>query len=164
MAKVVSFGYVDTPLENPESLSIKLGTNYGADFRTRVDDPNEVVMTNLTAAQGRPEKFRWAFTEIPDVYKNTDIEPALRNQTKGGVQILCELTDVWTVTDSEDATYNVALPLKAHLVLRVPNTDFLSVDQIQYLVNRLVSGLYDQGSISTERLSALLRGSLKPST
>lgn len=163
MAKVVSYGYKDTPISDPENITIKLATNFGADFRTRVDDPDEAVLTNLTAPQGRPEKYRWAYSEIPDVYRNTDIEPALRNQTKGGVQVLCELTDTWSVTDTEDATFNVALPVKAHIVLRIPNTDYLQVEQVQYLINRLIAGLYDQGSASTERLAALLRGSLKPS-
>lgn len=164
MAKTVSYGYKDTPIEGVTALSFpRAVVNFSADFRSRVDEPGEEIYTNITAPQGRPEKFRWAYTDIADVYKGTDIEPALRTQTRRGVQVLVQLTDTWTVTDTEDPTFNVALPLSAHLVLKVPNTDYLTADQIEDLVGRLISGLFDSGSESTDRLTALLRGSLKPS-
>lgn len=164
MAKQLNYGYTDTPISGVTQLSLpRAVVNFKADYRVREDEPDNAILTNLTVPQGKPEKFRWSYQEIADVYRNTDIEPALRTQTKRGVQILCQLTETWNVTDTEDPTYNVALPVSAHVVLKIPNSDSISAENVQYLLGRLISGLYDQGSEQTDRLAALFRGSLMPS-
>lgn len=164
MSKVLTYGYTDTPVSGVSNLSLpRPVVNFGVDYRVREDEPDQAIVTNLTAPQGKPEKFRWAYSEVQDVYRGTDIEPALRTQTKKGVQILCQLTETWNVTDSADATYNVALPVSAHIVLKIPNSDVITVDNVQYLIGRLISGLYETGSDNTSRLQSMLRGSLLPS-
>lgn len=164
MSKSISYGYVDTPVPGVSELKLNRAiVNFESDYRVREDEPDNVVITNLTAPQGKPESFRFAYSEIADVYKGTDIEPALRTQTKRGVQCLVRLDETWDVKDSADPTYEVALPVSAHLVLKIPNSDMITSEQVQYLVGRLVSGLYSTGSTELDRLTALLRGSLKPS-
>lgn len=164
MSKSIQYGYVDTPVPGVDELSLKRAVvNFGSDYRVREDEPDHCIVTNLTAPQGKPESFKFAYTEVADVYKGTDIEPALRTQTKRGVQCLVRLDETWRVTDSEDPTFEVNLPVSAHLVLKIPNYDIITSEQVQYLVGRLISGLYDSGSTNLDRLTALLRGSLKPS-
>lgn len=163
MAKQLSYGYTDTPVSGVTTLTLPRSVvNFGADYRVREDEPDNAVLTNLTAPQGQPERFRWGYSEVADVYKGTDIEPALRTQMKRGVQVLCQLTETWNVTDTEDATYNVALPVSAHIVLKIPNSTVITAANVEYLVGRLVSGLFETGSTTDERLVALLRGSLIP--
>lgn len=164
MAKNLSYGYTDTPIPGVDTLSLpRPVVNYSADYRVREDEPDSVILTNLTASQGKPERYKWAYSEVADVYKGTDIEPALRTQTKRGVQLLCQVQETWNVTDTEDATYNVALPVSAHIVLKIPNSDVITPENVQALIGRVISGLYAEGSESTDRLAALLRGSLNPS-
>lgn len=164
MSKSISYGYVDTPVPGVTELKLpRAVVNFGTDYRVREDEPDHVVITNLTAPQGKPESYKFAYTDVADVYKGTDIEPALRTQTKRGVQCLVRLDETWRVTDESDPTYEVALPVSAHLVLKIPNSDMITSEQVQYLVGRLISGLYDTGSTELDRLTALLRGSLKPS-
>lgn len=163
MSKSISYGFVDTPVPGVTELKFpRAVVNFGADYRIREDEPNNVIVTNLTAPQGKPETFRWAYSEIADVYKGTDIEPALRTQTKRGVQVLVKNDETWRISDSEDPTYEVALPVSAHLVLKIPNSDMITSEQVEYLVGRLISGLFSTGSESLDRLTALLRGSLRP--
>lgn len=162
--KVVTTGYTDTPIEGVTTLSLTRGlVNFGADFKERSDEPNEVIITNLTSPLGQPETFRWSFSEISDVYKNTTIDPTLRYPTKKGVNVLCQLNDTWKITDSNDPTFEALIPVSAHLVLKVPSCEAVTAEQVIGLVGRLVSGLFDTGSSESTRLKALLRGSLEPS-
>lgn len=164
MSKSISYGYVDTPIPGVGELSLpRAVVNFSSDYRTREDEPDNVILTNLTAPQGKPESFRFAYSEVADVYKGTNIEPALRTQTKRGVQVLVRVDETWQVKDSADPTYEVALPVSAHLVLKIPNSDMITSEQVEYLVGRLVSGLFNSGETGTDRLTSLLRGSLKPS-
>lgn len=162
--KVVSTGYTDTPISGVTSLSLTRGlVNFGADFKGRIDDPNEVIITNLTSPLGQPETFRWSFSEISDVYKNTSIDPAMKYPIRKGVNLLCQVNDTWKITDTNDATFEALVPVSAHLVLKVPSCEAITAEQVIALVGRLVSGLFDTGSSESTRLKALLRGSLEPS-
>lgn len=164
MAYQLSYGYTDTAISGVTTLSLPRGlVNFAADYAVRTNEPDNVIATNLTATQGLPEKFRWSYSEVADVYRGTSVEPALRTQMKKGTQVLCQLTENWIVTDSEDKTYMSVLPVSAHIVLKVPNSTVISAENIQALIGRLISGLYDTGSTNTSRLTAMLRGSLVPS-
>lgn len=164
MAKSVSVNYTDTPISGVSSLTLDRGlVNFGADFKVKSDEPDEVVVTNLTSPVSFPEKFRFGASEVADVYKGAGIEPSLYAPSRRGVSILGQVTEVWTVTDSVDASYQVALPVSAHLVIKVPQSDQITPAMVQALVGRLVSGLYETGSETTTRIQAMLRGALKPS-
>lgn len=163
MAKSVNVGYTDTPISGVSSLTLSRGlVNYGADFKVKSDEPNEAIITNLTCPISYPEKFRWSYSDVADVYKGTGIDPGLFAPTRRGVSLLCQLTETWKVTDSVDASYEVALPVSAHVVLKVPTNDNITPAMVQTLIGRLISGLYETGLNDTKRLSALLRGSLEP--
>lgn len=162
--KQISVNYTDTPIPDVTSLTLKRGlVNFGKDFKIQSDTSNEVILTNLTAPITEPEKFRWAFTDIADIYKGTAIESSVRFPTKRGVNILCQLNDTWHVSDTVDPTFNAVIPVSAHLVLKVPACEAITPEQIETLVGRLVSGLYETGVTDKTRLASLLRGSLKPS-
>lgn len=164
MSKVVSVNYTDTPISGVSSLNFPRGlVNFGADFKKKEDEPKEAMITNLTSPISFPEKFRFGITEIADVYKGAGIEPGMYAPTRRGTQILSQVTETWTVTDSSDATYQVALPVGCHVIVRIPNNENITPAMVQTLVGRAVSGLFETGSLSTSRLAAMLRGSLLPS-
>lgn len=164
MAKVLSYGTTDTS-GVPKTPSLALvPLNYKADFRTNVEKPSEVVIGNLTSPLGQPEKFRFAYDEVKNIYANTGIEPTQMDPSKRGVSLLCQLNDTWAITDTEDTTFRVLLPVSAHLVLKVPCNDMITTEHMLALIGRCVSGLFD-GSESepSKRLAGLVRGSLEPS-
>lgn len=164
MTKAISVNYTDTAISGVSSLPFSRGlVNFGADFRIKSDEPDEAILTNMTSPLNFPEKARVGFTEVADVYKGAGIDPSLYAPTKRGVSILSQITEVWTVTDSEDPTFQVALPVSAHIVLKIPNHELITPAMVTTLLGRAVSGLYDTGDLTTKRLAAMLRGSLLPS-
>lgn len=164
MAKALSKNYTDTAISGVSSLNFARGLlNFGADFKVKSDEPGEVILTNLTSPVIYPEKMRISTSDVSNVYSGSSIEASLYSPTKRGTSVLIQMTEIWKVTDDTDTSYEVALPVSAHLVIKVPNHELVTPEAVQTLVGRLISGLYDSGSTQTTRLSALLRGSLKPS-
>lgn len=164
MAKTLSVGYTDTAIPEVISLDFSRGlVNFGADFKVKSDEPNEAIITNLTSPVVYPERFRFSVSDVGNVYSGTSIEPSLYSPTKRGTSLLVQLTETWKVTDESAPLLEIALPVSAHLVIKVPNHELVTPAQIQTLVGRLISGLFETGSTDNSRLSAMLRGSLKPS-
>lgn len=164
MAKSLSVNYTDTAVASGTEVKLTLPQlNWKADFRVTRDDPAEAKVTNLTSPLDQPEQFRWAYSRVSDVYKNTGIDPTLYYPSRKGTQILCQLTDVYGVTDSASPDYKALLPVEAHLVIKVPNNDLLTPQKVEALVSRMLAGLYETDAGQYTRLSALLRGALLPS-
>lgn len=164
MAKVISTGYTDTPISGVTELAFARGlTNFKADFRVKENTTDNLVLVNLTSPVDRTEKFQWAFSEIKDIYANTSIDASAYAPSKRGIKVLTKVTDVISVTDTTDAEYRVDLPISAHIVLTVPASEYVTSAMIETLLGRMVSGMYDTGSLTTARIAALVKGSLLPS-
>lgn len=164
MTKVINSGYVDTPVSGVSSLTFPRAVlNIGTDYRVKSNNNGkEVVITNITSPIDRPENIRLAYTDIANVYSGTGVEPSVTAPTKRGVSVLSQVTDVLSVTDDTDPDYRIDLPVSAHLVIKVPASEFVSAAVVQTLVGRLLSSLFDTGVTTTSRLEAILRGSLIP--
>lgn len=164
MTKSVNNGYVDTPVTGVPSLTFPRAVlNFQKDFRVKANNPGkEVILTNITSPVDRPENIRIGYTNIANIYSGTSVEPSVFAPTRKGVSILSQVTDILSVTDNTNADYRIDLPVSAHLVLKVPASEFITADVVQTLVGRLLSSLFDTGATSTTRLDAILRGSLVP--
>lgn len=164
MAKILNQNYTDTAVTGGTQVKLSLPQlNWRTDFRVTRDDATEARVTNLTSPLDQPERFRFAFNAISDVYRNSGIDPTLYYPSRKGTQILCQLTDVYSVTDSVDANYLAMLPVEAHLVVRIPNNDLLTPEKVEVLITRMLAGLYETDQGQYTRLSGLLRGALLPS-
>lgn len=163
MAKVVNMGYTDTPVGGVPSLTFPRAVlNFAADFRVKSNQPNEVVLANITSPIDRTEQIRVAFNNITNVYTGTSIEPSLAAPTKRGISVLCQVTDIISVTDDTDPDYRIDLPVSYHLVIKIPANENLTTTMIQQGLGRMISGIFDTGSATLTRLEALIRGSLTP--
>lgn len=164
MTKVIKPGYTDTPIEGVETLSFNRGLlNFKEDFRVKSNDNGkEIVLTNITSPIDRPENLRIAYNQVSNIYNGTGIEPSMLATSKRGVNILTQLTDVYSVTDDADPDYRIDLPVSCHLVIKAPASEHITADVILTSVGRLLSSLFDTGSTSSARLEAILRGSLVP--
>jgi len=164
MAKVITQGFTDTPVSGVTALTLPRAIlNFDKDFRVKSNNNGkEVVLTNITSPIDRPENIRLAYSDITNIYSGTGIEPSVTAPTKRGVSILSQITDVVSVTDDTDADFRLDLPLSMHLVIKVPASEYITSDQLQLTLGRLLSSLFDSGSQSGSRLEAIVRGSLVP--
>lgn len=163
MAKNLSVNYTDSPISGGTTLSMTVPSlNYTSDFRVTTDDPGECRMTNLTSPLDMPERFRLAFQPVNDVYRNSGIDPTLYYQTRKGVQVLCQLTDVYSVTDSADASYLALLPIKSHIVVQIPTNDLITASVVKDHVLRTFGGMFNARESIDARLKSILRGALVP--
>lgn len=165
MAIAINPGYTDTPVSGVPSLTFPRAVlNIGTDFRVKNQNNNgkEVVLTNITSPIDRPENIRIAYTDVANIYSGTSVEPSVLAPSKKGVSILSQVTDIYSVTDSTNVDFRIDLPMSAHLVLKVPASQYITGAVVQTLVGRLLSSLFDTGVTSTTRLEAILRGSLTP--
>lgn len=163
MSKSVSVGYTDTPISGVTSLDLSRGlVNFGADFRKKSESTNELILTNLTSPVDRPERFRYAYNDVANVYSGTGIDATVYSPSKKGVSVLIQLTETFSVTDSVDPTYRIDLPVSAHMVLKIPANENITAAMVETLIGRLASGAYETGSETVSRLQSILRGSLTP--
>lgn len=160
MAKTLNKGYVDT-VSTTKNVAIPT-LSWAVDYKTKVDTPDEVVLTNVTSPLDRPETIRFGYTEVKDVYKNTSIDASVYAPTKRGVQLLAQINDVYSVTDSVDAEYRVDLPVQAHMVIKVPASEVITADVVKELVLRSVASFFNTADVTSEKIAAMIRGSLRP--
>lgn len=163
MALVLSTPYTDTSVSGVTSLSMPLSVlNFPADFRVKSEQPQEVVLTNLTCPTDRPERIRLAISDVADIYRGSAIDANLYTPSRKGVSLVCAITDVLNMSDSSDTTYQAAVPISAHIVIKIPNNSLITGTVVKTLVGRLCDTLFSTGVVDTARLDALIRGSLKP--
>lgn len=160
MAKTLNKGFTDS-VTSTKNVAIP-SLSWATDFKTKTDDPNEVIITNVTCPLDRPETVRFGYTEINDVYKNTSIDSSVYAPTKRGIQLLAQINDVYSVTDTVDATYRVDLPVQAHIVIKVPANENITADVVNALIARSVSTFYATSTVTSEKIAAMIRGSLRP--
>jgi hypothetical protein len=122
----------------------------------------EAVLSNTEVALGYDETLKLSSKPVKNVYQNADIDVSLQAPTKRGRTLLVSLDEIWKETDSEDATYEVALPMHGHIVLRVPNNSTLSYDDVLAFAQRLVSFLYGENKTTSARLRDMLKGAILP--
>jgi len=163
MTKTISWGHTDTPVNGVPTLALTRPVlNFGENFRVKSEKAGEVVIANLTSPLDRPEHIRFATSDIRDIYSSTDIDPSVFAPSKRGVSLLAQLTDTLSVTDSSEADFRVDLPISAHLVVKVPASEYITAEIVESLVARLISSLYETGSDELVRIDSMLRGSLSP--
>lgn len=165
MAKVVTLGYTDSAIPDVATLNFPRGLlNFGADWSVQnTGNGKELTIVNHTSPLGTPpEKIRFSIADVANVFTGTPVEPSIYLPNKKGKSILAQLTECWVVTDDADATYRVELPISAHIVLKVPMSEYVTGARLEALVGRLISGLYETGSLTTSRFDGLVRGSLAP--
>lgn len=162
MAKLLNKGPVTTA--ETALVTSAVGFDFAGNFSVKSNVPGEAKIVNMTTPIDRPEALRFAYSEVSDVYNNTSIDPSVYASSRKGVQLLVQLTDVYSLTDDVDPEYRVDLPVSAHLVIKVPACEYISDSDILDLTNRLIGGLYDGQVVNSTRIQALLRGSLVPAS
>lgn len=164
MAKSVSYGYTDTAINGvtPPVNFVRGLPNFGEDWAQIPNGKGEFLMKNLTSPRDQEERIRIAYSEIANIYAGSNISSAYQAASTKGSSVLVQLNETWSETDDTDLTYRKDVPFQAHVVLKFANADFVTAEAVEDAFARLVSALYESGAVTTARLNALMRGSLKP--
>lgn len=155
-----TFGTVDTNISGvtPPSLTLPV-INFPIDYRVKVDNSKEVVITNITTPLDQPESIRFGYSEISDIYKNAGLNTDQIIGSKNGLSVLAQLNTTLKVTDDTSATVLGYLPISAHIVLKVPKSGYITDDVLKSVISRLVGTCYNEGKFN---LMTLTRGAITP--
>lgn len=139
--------------------------NWESEFRPTADKAGDVSLACITTPLDAPTSVVFKSTTIPNVYKGigATIPVNVQNVVRTGVKLLNQRNEIWTKTDSTDATYKVQIPASCHFVLQIPNDDTISVSDVESLINRCYGDLFEVvDSKGQTRLDAMLRQALMP--
>lgn len=160
MSIVTSLGYSDTAVSGVTVPIISIPTlNYNSDFRVKSESAKEAVIVNTTTPLDQTETIRYGYSEIANIYAKSGLNSDQIPGTVKGINLLAQVTEVVKVTDSANASFAQYLPISAHLVIKVPQSGYITPAVVQALVTRLYASLYENGSSS---LPSLFKGVLVP--
>lgn len=160
MSTIISNGFADTAIAGVTAPTITLPVlNYGVDYRVKVESSKETILTNTSSPLDQPETIRFGFSEIADVYSKSGLNTDQVSGTLKGLNLLSQINEVIKVTDTTNAAFAQYLPISAHLVIKVPQSGYITPAMINSLITRLVGTLYENG---VSNLPALSKGVLTP--
>lgn len=165
MAFTTSYGYTDS-ITTAKNVAI-VDLDYAKDFAVTKDSADEVVITNTTSPVDQPETIRFGYQTVGNVYANTGIDPSYMAITKQGISLVAQVNDIMRVTNNDENCCSPLvydLPIQAHVVIKVPKNQFITSDVALQAAKRAFSALFATGSVTSDRLNAMLRDALKPST
>lgn len=164
MAFTSSFGYTDSNSAKTVNVA-RSNLNFNKDFAETTDGDGLCILTNTTTPLDQKETIRFQTQKISNIYSGAGIDPAYSSQNKKGLSLLLQVNDVLRVTSDTDLSYQLDLPLSAHMVIRVPENQHVTAQKVQELALRVVGLLYasDDSTNSVSRLEQMLRGAMTPS-
>lgn len=162
MSIITSFGTSDTTIAGvtPPVITTPV-LNYKTDFRVKSESSKEVIAVNTTTPLDQTETIRFGYSEIANIYANSNISSDFISGSKTGINLLVQLTDIVKVSDTTNTSFAQYLPLSAHLVIKVPQSGYVTTAMIQGLIARLNACLYENG---TSLINPLTKGILKPAS
>jgi hypothetical protein len=105
-----------------------------------IDEPGKVVLTNVNASLVQPNTIRMEVAAVNNVFARSLVTP-VAGQRVDGLSILLEVNEVWCVADAADpSVVPYYLPIKGHMVLRLPNDSFVDSAAVAALVQRVEGG------------------------
>lgn len=108
-----------------------------ASMAYQVDEPGKALIVNTAAPLTQPNSIRLEVSTVNDVFARSPVQ-AGPEQRKDGLSLLVEVNEVWMVNDpANTAVLPYYLPIKAHMVLRLPNDTFVTSANVASLVQRL---------------------------
>lgn len=160
MSKSASFGFTDA-VATPKNLPI-VDLSYATNFAVNQYQPDKVELVNITSPMDQLEYIRYQCQPVADVYKGTSIDPSAYSLSRKGIAVAAVVRDTLRVTDSADSTFVLDLPVKASLSLTLPQSTYLTGALVQQLLTRVVSAWFETGAVDSDRIMAMVRGSMKP--
>lgn len=142
---------------------------FGDDYEKVAESKDEVRLVSNKSPLGREDKFRFAISEVANIYTNSGIDKAMQSQLKSGTKVLFGANSVLTFTDSGTGdVYDK--PIYGTITLTVPKDPAITSAIVQDFVAQLMAGLADYAASAAtgtpteaDRVWAALRHRLSPS-
>lgn len=156
----LSTGCTDTPISGVTAPSLTLPViNFETDFRVKSESGKEAILVNTSCPLDQIESIRFGYSEISDIYSRSGINSDFIPGSKKGLNLLAQVNEIIKVTDTTNPAYMQYLPISAHLVIKAPQSGYITPDIIKALINRLNATLYQSGISS---IPSLTKGVLTP--
>lgn len=156
----ISTGCTDTAVSGVTAPSITMPVlNYGVDYRVKSESNKEVVLVNTSCPLDQIETVRFGFSEIANIYAKSGLNSDQISGPLKGVNVLAQINETLKVTDTANAAYSQYLPVSAHMVIKVPQSGYITPAIVNTLITRLVATLYENG---VSNISSLTKGVLAP--
>jgi len=156
--------YTDTAFGSPVALTITMNNvNFAEDFRITDSSNGELTFVNINTPVTYPESVRVAQKAVENIYQGSGLEAGLIPSSKKGTATNLRLRTTLRQVDSEDATYEKAIPFEMGITLVMPDTDAVSSNElIAYGVARCCALMYEGNTPTEARINALRHGVLRP--
>lgn len=169
MSFVVTTNHGSVSAAKSQTYVTPKALNFGDDYEVVNTSKDEVNLVSNKSPLGCEDKFRFAISNIANIYTNSGIDKAMQSQLKSGVKILCGASSVLTFTDS--ATGDVyEKPIFGSITLTVPKDPAMTSAIVQDFIAQIMAGLADwaaSGATGTptesDRIWAMLKHRLTPS-
>jgi len=109
------------------------------------DDPGDAVMKNVAGSLDQPNRIRFAYQEIPNIFSNVPYNPA-PGQDTSGISILIKVEELWKVDDASDSVAALLLPAAVHTVIRLPRHALVTPTVAADLYRRGVGAPFRNGT------------------
>lgn len=153
---------ITTNVPTSETTGESIQSSYVAtkNYALTKDLSGECELTNILSPIGLPEVLTYRASNIADIYKNANIDRTLWTPTKRGISVNYHLRQTWSAKDAAVPTAPVyAMPVTASLTIRIPQNEFITLDDVNGLIAQLLGMLYPDG---TSCIAANLRYALNP--
>lgn len=162
MATTTNFTFTNNTESARQTTTYDLGllTNYGQQWL----QDGSMLYSNVTAPTNQKELIYYKSTSIPTVTNNLKLGKA--PSAKGGVHygIRLESTIVTTSTDQGCGCVTFEDPIVGNLMIRHPNSNYITEDLVVEFLGRMLSALlYKDSTAATPqtRIQSLMRGLLQ---
>jgi hypothetical protein len=143
--------------------------DFGSDFEKVMESKDELRLVSNKSPLGREDKYRFAISEVSNIYTNSGIDKALQSQLKSGTKILFGSSGVLTFTDATSGdVYDK--PIYGTVALTVPKDPAMTATVVADFIAQLMAGLADYAASAAtgtpteqDRIWAALRHRLAPS-
>lgn len=164
MSRIVDLHIADTAISGgPQNLTPVLpAINWRTDWAKTSDVSCSASLSYKPAPFDAPQTVKFSVSRISNIYAGSPVDPSYQLPYKRGMSILCQVNLVATVTDSQDSTFRVDLPLSAHMVIKAPLSGLITVGNIRTVAERAMALIYEQGIVDDTRLTELLKESMLP--
>lgn len=126
-----------TSAKTPTNVAIK-AIDFDADFNVIAQSSNEVRLVSNKSPLGREDRFRFAVSDVTNIYTNSGIDRASQSQLKSGTKLLIGASTIHTFTDENGNSYDK--PMYGTLTLTAPKDPAETQALLEDFVGLLYAG------------------------
>lgn len=131
-----------------------------AQFRLLSSKEGETIIGAVPSPLGLPQTFKFGCRRIQNIYTGTGIDPGLFPPVRSGVSVVWQTNETWSMKDPDDGSLpEFAVPVEAHTVLRIPNNELITLNDLLGLLQRQAGAILDT---DLSALAGLIRGATNP--